>query len=77
MSMILAVAKNRLLNLRHDRAAMILSFVLPVAFFSIFAGIFSGGAGRAATEKIQVAVVDEDGSSAPAVSSPRWRPKRA
>jgi len=60
---ILAVAKNRFLNLRHDRAAMILSFVLPVAFFSIFAGVFSGG-GRGATRKIQVAVVDEDGSSA-------------
>ncbi len=64
MSMILAVATNRLLNLRHDRAAMILSFVLPVAFFSIFAGVFAGGSGRDATHKISVAVVDEDGSSA-------------
>lgn len=63
MNAILAVAKNRFLNLRHDRAAMILSFVLPVAFFSIFAGVFAGG-GRGATRKIQVAVVDEDGSSA-------------
>ena len=43
---------------------MILSFVLPVAFFSIFAGVFAGGTGRAATRKIPVAVVDEDGSSA-------------
>ncbi len=64
MSLIFAVAKNRMLNLRHDRAAMILSFVLPVAFFSIFAGVFAGGTGRAATRKIPVAVVDEDGSSA-------------
>ncbi len=62
MKTILAVAKNRFLNLRHDRAAMILSFVLPVAFFSVFAGVFSGG-GRDATRKIQVAIVDEDGSS--------------
>lgn len=62
MSMILAVAKNRLLNLRHDRAAMTLSFVLPVAFFSIFAGVFAGG-GRDATNRIKVAVVDEDGSA--------------
>ncbi len=62
MKTILAVAKNRFLNLRHDRAAMILSFVLPVAFFSIFAGVFAGG-GRGATRKIQVAIVDEDGSS--------------
>ena len=61
MSMILAVAKNRLLNLRRDRAAFVLAFVLPVAFFSIFAGIFSGSS-RASTRKIEVLVVDEDGS---------------
>ncbi len=61
MTSILAVAKNRFLNLRHDRAAMILSFVLPVAFFSVFAGVFAGG--RGATRRIPVALVDEDGSS--------------
>ncbi len=59
MSAILAVAKNRLLNLRRDRAAFVLAFVLPVAFFSIFAGIFSGSS-RAATRRIAVLVVDED-----------------
>jgi len=59
--MILAVAKNRLFNLRRDRAAFVLAFVLPVAFFSIFAGIFSGS-GRSATGRIPVALVDEDGS---------------
>ena len=62
MSTILAVAKNRLLNLRHDRAAISSRFVLPVAFFSIFAGIFAGGSSRAATRRIPVAVVDEDGT---------------
>jgi ABC-2 type transport system permease protein len=61
MSAILAVAKNRLLNLRRDRAAFVLAFVLPVAFFSIFAGIFSGSS-RAATRRIAVLVVDEDGT---------------
>jgi ABC-2 type transport system permease protein len=61
MSAILAVAKNRLLNLRRDRAAFVLAFVLPVAFFSIFAGIFSGSS-RAATRRIEVLVVDEDGT---------------
>lgn len=61
MSMILAVAKNRLMNLRRDRAAFVLAFVLPVAFFSIFAGIF-GGSGKASTRKISIIVVDEDGS---------------
>jgi ABC-2 type transport system permease protein len=61
MSAILAVAKNRLLNLRRDRAAFVLAFILPLAFFSIFAGIFSGS-GRAATRRIEVLIVDEDGS---------------
>jgi ABC-2 type transport system permease protein len=61
MSAILAVARNRLLNLRRDRAAFVLAFVLPVAFFSIFAGIFSGSS-RATTRRIAVLVVDEDGT---------------
>ena len=47
MIMILAVAKNRLMNLRRDRAAFVLAFVLPVAFFTIFAAIFARlGSGR-------------------------------
>ena len=62
MSMILAVAKNRLMNLRRDRAAFVLAFVLPVAFFSIFAGIFGGSGKAASTRKVAVIVVDEDGS---------------
>jgi ABC-2 type transport system permease protein len=61
--MIFAVAKNRLMNLRRDRAAFVLAFVLPVAFFSIFAAIFSGSGSRAETRKIQVLVVDEDQSA--------------
>jgi ABC-2 type transport system permease protein len=60
--MILPVARNRFLNLRRDRAAVVLSFVLPVAFFSIFAGVFAGGSSRATTRKIRVAVVDQDAS---------------
>ena len=61
--MILAVAKNRLLNLRRDRAAFVLAFVLPVAFFTIFAAIFSGSS-RSATRRVPVVVVDEDRSEA-------------
>ncbi|MGH9398854.1 MAG: ABC transporter permease, partial [Thermoanaerobaculia bacterium] len=60
--MILSVARNRLMNLRHDRAAFVLSFVVPVVFFSIFAGIFGGSAARSATRKVRVAVVDQDDS---------------
>ncbi|MEP6993834.1 MAG: ABC transporter permease [Acidobacteriota bacterium] len=61
--MIGAVAKNRLMNLRRDRAAFVLAFVLPVAFFSIFAGIFAGN-GRSTTRQVSVVVVDEDQSDA-------------
>ena len=63
MSMVLAVAKNRLMNLKRDRAAFVLAFVLPVAFFTIFASIFAGS-NRAVTRRIPVVVVDEDGSDA-------------
>jgi ABC-2 type transport system permease protein len=64
MGAIGAVAKNRLWNLRHDRAAMVLSFVVPVVFFSIFASIFGGDSNRSATRPVRIAVVDEDGSAA-------------
>jgi len=61
MSLLLSVAKNRLWNLRHDRAAMVLSFVVPIVFFSIFAAIF-GDSGRSSTRRVRVAIVDEDRS---------------
>jgi ABC-2 type transport system permease protein len=57
---ILAIAKNRLWNLRRDRAAMVLSFVVPLVFFSVFAAIFGRGSGRSATNPVKVVVVDED-----------------
>ncbi len=43
--MIGAVAWNRFLNLKHDRAAFVLAFALPVVFFSVFASIFGGTRG--------------------------------
>ncbi len=60
--MILAIAKSRLWNLRHDRAAFVLAFILPIVFFSIFASIFGRSTGRSATARVRVAVVDEDQS---------------
>jgi ABC-2 type transport system permease protein len=48
-------------NFRRDRVALSLTFVLPVIFFSIFAGVF-GSQRNPATRRVQVAVVDEDGS---------------
>ena len=60
--MILSVAGTHLARLRRDRAALVLTFILPLVFFSIFAGIFGGSSSRASTRKISVAVVDEDGT---------------
>jgi linearmycin/streptolysin S transport system permease protein len=48
-------------NLKRDRVAQMLAFLLPVIFFSIFATVF-GNQGSAATSRISVAVVDDDHS---------------
>ncbi len=58
--MILSIVRTGWMNLRRDRAATMLSFVVPIVFFSIFAGIF--GAQRSSTPKVTVAIVDEDQS---------------
>jgi ABC-2 type transport system permease protein len=58
--MILAIARTALMNIRRDRPALLLSFVVPVVFFSLFASIFGGSARRAGTPKVPLAVVDED-----------------
>jgi ABC-2 type transport system permease protein len=49
------------LNLKRDRVAQALTFLLPVIFFSIFATVF-GSQGSDATSRIRVAVADEDRS---------------
>jgi ABC-2 type transport system permease protein len=59
--MILSIVRTGLMNLRRDRAALLLSFVLPIAFFSIFAIIF-GRQKQEGTPKVRVAVVDQDRS---------------
>ena len=60
--MILSIVRTAIISLRRDRAAMVLSFVLPIVFFSIFAVIFGGRHNVAA--KINVITVDQDLSSA-------------
>lgn len=60
--MILPIIRTAMVSLRRDRAALALSFVLPVAFFTIFAVIFGGM--RDTTPKIAVILVDEDQSAA-------------
>lgn len=46
-------------QLRRDRAAMLLSFAVPIVFFTIFATIF-GGTRDAGTRRVRLLVVDED-----------------
>lgn len=58
--MIFNVFRTGWMSLRRDRAALMLSFVVPIVFFSIFAGIFSSQ--RSRTPKTKVVVVDQDQS---------------
>ena len=58
--MILSIVRTGFMNLRRDRGALTLSFIVPIAFFSIFAGIF--GSRNDGTDPIRIAVVDEDHS---------------
>ena len=60
--MIAAIVLNGFRALRRDRGALILSFILPIAFFSIFGMIF-GGMGSDSTPRVSVLVVDEDHSA--------------
>jgi ABC-2 type transport system permease protein len=50
------------LALVRDRYALVLSFLVPIAFFSILALVF-GGLGRETMAPIRVAVVDDDGTA--------------
>jgi ABC-2 type transport system permease protein len=56
------IVRNAWTQLRRDRAAQVLAFVVPIAFFSIFAVIFGGGNRMNGTSRVAVAVVDEDRS---------------
>lgn len=55
--MVLAIVRATLLQTLRDRGALLMGFVLPVAFFLIFAEIFSSAAGDQI--RLDVAVVDE------------------
>ena len=60
--MIFSIVRTAFVSLRRDRAALALSFVLPVVFFSIFAVIFGGR--RESTPRVTILLVDEDHSRA-------------
>jgi ABC-2 type transport system permease protein len=49
------------LNMKRDRVAQALTFLLPIVFFSIFASVFGGNQGGQ-TPRVDVVVVDEDRS---------------
>jgi len=49
------------LKLKRDRVALLMSLVLPIAFFSVFAVIFGGLAGGDGMPKVKLVVADEDG----------------
>jgi ABC-2 type transport system permease protein len=55
--MIWAVFRAMLLGLVRDRAALAMSFILPVLFFLIFATIFAGATGEQL--RLEIAVADE------------------
>lgn len=59
--MIATMLRIQWTNLRRDRIALVLTFLLPLAFFSVFAVIFQGLG--AATRPIRIVVIDEDQSS--------------
>jgi ABC-2 type transport system permease protein len=62
--MMAALFRTWATELRRDRVAFVLTFLLPVIFFSVFAVLFGGMGGGGATNPVTIAVVDEDGSEA-------------
>jgi ABC-2 type transport system permease protein len=58
--MIRTIMKIGWLNLKRDRVAQAMTFLLPILFFSIFATVFGGQGSQ--TSRIRVAIVDEDTS---------------
>lgn len=50
------VSLRRLLN---NRIELVMTFVVPIAFFSVFAVIFGGGIGSGSTPKIKTIVLDQ------------------
>jgi ABC-2 type transport system permease protein len=60
--LIVPIVRTALVSLRRDRVSFVLSFVVPIAFFSIFAVIFGGQ--HDTVPRVKVIVVDEDRSRA-------------
>jgi len=61
--MIGAILQTSFRSLRRDRGAFVMSFVLPIGFFTIFGFVFGSMKGSS-TPRVNVLVVDEDHSAA-------------
>jgi ABC-2 type transport system permease protein len=61
--MIGAILQTSFRSLRRDRGAFVMSFVLPIGFFTIFGFVF-GSMRTSSTPRVSVLVVDEDHSGA-------------
>jgi ABC-2 type transport system permease protein len=60
--MIGTVVRVGLLRMWHGRTELLLAFVVPIAFFTIFAFIFDEQIGLGKSPKVNLALVDEDGT---------------
>jgi ABC-2 type transport system permease protein len=58
--MIRTVVRVGLLQMWHGRTEILLTFVVPIAFFTIFAFIFDEQIGLGKSPRVNLAVVDED-----------------
>ncbi len=58
--MIRTVVRVGLLRMWHGRTEILLTFVVPIAFFTIFAFIFDEQIGLGKSPKVNLALVDED-----------------
>ncbi|AMV33189.1 ABC-2 family transporter protein [Pirellula sp. SH-Sr6A] len=61
--MIWTVVQTSWRRLKNNRSEMVLTFVVPILFFSIFALIFGSRDSSSSTPKIKIAICDESGSS--------------
>ncbi|HEX6160728.1 MAG TPA: ABC transporter permease [Thermoanaerobaculia bacterium] len=56
--MFLQIARTHFMKFRRDRTAFVMTFIVPIAFFSSFALMY-GGRGGSSTSRIRVAVIDQ------------------
>lgn len=59
--MFLEISRTHWTKFKRDRSALVMTFFIPIAFFSIFAIVLGGKPGE---NRIHLAVIDEDGGAA-------------